>query len=93
MMDDLVANIYREVGKGGETSLYRRNLQRTFIEVLQRLLDNPDNAVEHTDVKALARGTLKDLRTRFRAAKSADKLTRYHYDDMASRIDKILDDK
>lgn len=93
MIDDLVANIYREVGKGGETSLYRRNLQRTFIEALQRLLDNPDNAIEHTDVKALARGTLKDLRTRFRAARSTDKLTRYHYDDMASRIDKILDDK
>ncbi len=93
MMDDLVANIYREVGKGGEITLYRRNLQRTFIEALQRLLENPDNAVEHTDIKALARGTLKDLRARFRAAKSNDKLTRYHYDDMAARIDKILDDK
>ena len=54
MMDDLVANIYREVGKGGEISLYRRNLQRTFIEALQRLLENPENAVEHTDIKALA---------------------------------------
>ncbi len=93
MMDDLVANIYREVGKGGEISLYRRNLQRTFIEALQRLLENPENAVEHTDIKALARGTLKDLRTRFQAARSTDKLTRYHYEDMAARIDKILDDK
>ncbi|MBK8699624.1 MAG: zinc-dependent metalloprotease [Saprospiraceae bacterium] len=93
MLDDLVAGIYKEVGANSTIDLYRRNLQRTFVEALQRMLEIPENSVENTDIKALARGTLKDLRSRFEKAGSRDKLTRYHLDDLVARIDKILDDR
>jgi hypothetical protein len=93
MLTDMTNNIYQELAQGKSVDLYRRNLQRTFIEGLQRLIENPDNAVEHTDIKAIARGTLKELRTRISRASSNDKLTKYHFEDLVARIDKILDDK
>ncbi len=93
MMDDLTTNIYREIGTNAVIDLYRRNLQRTFIEAMQRLIESTENSVEHTDIKALGRGTLTDLRVRLKSATSRDKLTRYHIDDMVARIDKILDVK
>jgi hypothetical protein len=93
MLDDVTSNIYREVGGNATVDIYRRNLQRTFIEGMQRLLESTDNSVEHTDIKSLARGTLNDLRSKIKSASSKDKLTRYHFDDMIARIDKALDDK
>ncbi|MFM2394970.1 MAG: hypothetical protein RLZZ546_2953 [Bacteroidota bacterium] len=92
MFDDLVASIYKEANTKSPVDLYRRNLHRTFVEGLQRLIESTDNSIEHTDVKALARGTLKELRSKFRSINSSDKLTKYHYDDLAARIDQILDD-
>jgi hypothetical protein len=91
MVDDLTNNIYKEIGANTVVDLYRRNLQRTFIEAMQRLIESTDNSVEHTDIKALGRGTLMDLRTRLKSATSRDKLTRYHIDDMVARIEKVLE--
>ncbi len=91
MVDDLTTNIYREIGANATVDLYRRNLQRTFIEAMQRLIESTDNSVEHTDIKALGRGTLMDLRTKLKGATSRDKLTRYHIDDMVARIEKVLE--
>ena len=62
MFDDLIANIYSEVGANESVSLYRRNLQRTFIEGLERTLEMESNRYEHTDMKAVARGKLKSLK-------------------------------
>ncbi len=93
MLEDLTTNIYKEIGSGSNVDLYRRNLQRTFVEAMQRLLESTDNSVEHTDIKSLARGTLNDLKTKLKSASSRDKLTKYHIEDLVARIDKSLDDK
>ena len=62
MFDDLIANIYSEVKSNQTVSLYRRNLQRTFIEGLERTLEMESNRYEHSDMKAIARGKLKSYK-------------------------------
>ncbi|MEM9547938.1 MAG: zinc-dependent metalloprotease [Bacteroidota bacterium] len=93
MFDDLIESIYREATSNQSVSLYRRNLQRTFIEGLERTLEMESNRYEHSDMKAIARGKLKSLKTMLSSAQSNDEMTRFHYDDLAERIDEIFEYK
>jgi len=93
MFDDLIASIYSEVKANQEVSLYRRNLQRTFIEGLERTLEMESNKYEHSDMKAIARGKLKALKRMMSSARGNDDITRYHYDDLVERIDEIFEYK
>ena len=93
MMDDLVKGIYGELESGENISLYRRNLQRTFIEGLERMIQNERNEYEHSDIPALARGTLNNIKSKIEGAQSTDTMSQYHLDDLAKRIDMVLDPK
>jgi hypothetical protein len=93
MFDDLSSNIYSEIKTNKIVDIYRRNLQRTFIEGLQRVLEVETNSYEHSDMKAVALGKLKELRSMTSRYSNADKMSKYHKDDIISRIDKLLDDK
>ncbi len=93
MFDDLIANIYIETKSDQPVSLYRRNLQRTFIEGLERTLEMESNRYEHSDMKAIARGKLKSLKHMLSAAIANDDMTKYHYDDLVERIDEIFEYK
>lgn len=91
MMTDLVNNIYREAKTGTTPSIYRRNLQRTFIEGLERVLGSESNIYEHSDAKAIARGTLKKIKQTLRSSNIGDELTKYHYADLTDRITEIFE--
>ena len=93
MFDDLIASIYREAKSNQSVSLYRRNLQRTFIEGLERTLEMESNRYEHTDMKAIARGKLKELKQMLSNAQSNDAISRYHYDDLVDRIEEVFEKK
>ncbi len=93
MMEDLVKGIYGELESGENISLYRRNLQRTFIEGLERMIQNERNEYEHSDIPALARGTLNNIKSKIEGAQSTDTMSQYHLDDLAKRIDMVLDPK
>lgn len=93
MFDDLIESIYSEVKSNGSVSIYRRNLQRTFIEGLERTLEMESNKYEHTDMKAIARGKLKALKRMLSSASANDDITRYHYDDLVERIGEIFEYK
>lgn len=93
MFDDLITSIYSEIKTNQAVSLYRRNLQRTFIEGLERTLEMESNKYEHTDMKAIARGKLKSLKKMLSTARSNDDMTTYHYDDLVERIGEIFEYK
>lgn len=93
MFNDLIESIYSEVRANQPVSLYRRNLQRTFIEGLERTLEMESNRYEHTDMKAIARGKLKSLKATLSEASSDNDMTKYHYDDLVERIDEIFEYK
>ncbi|MFT6336626.1 MAG: hypothetical protein ACI86M_002325 [Saprospiraceae bacterium] len=93
MFDELINSIFAEVKSEDGVSLYRRNLQRTFIEGLERTLEMESNKYEHSDMKAIARAKLKSLKRMLASAAGADDMTKFHFDDLAERIDEVFEDK
>jgi hypothetical protein len=89
--DNMKTSIYSELSTGRTITTYRRNLQRSYVESLERLMNLTDNEYQHTDIQALARGSLKELKDELSAASIENKITRYHIEDLIKRIDHILD--
>jgi Met-zincin/Domain of unknown function (DUF5117)/Domain of unknown function (DUF5118) len=91
LFEDLHAGIWTELADdSAEIDLYRRNLQRAFVEILIGALDPPRT---HSDLTALARGelvrTLGEInRILVNAGPKFNKstTTRYHLDDIRARI-------
>ncbi|NER16454.1 zinc-dependent metalloprotease [Spongiivirga citrea] len=104
MLRDLRNGLFKEVRSGRKVDIFRRNLQRSYIDRMEYLMTEDMRPsfrsrmvynVNTSDVRALVRGELKSLRTRLRNARGGaqDTVTRYHYDDMVARIDQLLDPK
>jgi len=93
MFDDLIESIFSEAKSKQAVSLYRRNLQRTFIEGLERTLQMESNRYEHTDMKAIARAKLKSLSRMLKTAGGSDDMSRFHFDDLVDRINDIFEAK
>ncbi|WP_097054598.1 zinc-dependent metalloprotease [Salinimicrobium sediminis] len=97
MMDDLRKGIFSELYKGTKADAYRRNIQRSYVdtaaEYIQNLEKEEPGEVTSTDIIALMRGELEQLRRDLRAgsSRSNDKLTVYHWKDLLARIDAALD--
>jgi len=70
--------------------LYRRNLQRTFVELLAVQANRTDTA---SDLPAVARAELRGLQDLLKKAtdKSKDPVTRSHLEDLSARIERALD--
>lgn len=99
MLQDVRRGIFNEVTSGKPTDLYRRNLQRAFVEQMEYLLTEEMSrgrygevyyTVDQSDVRALVRGELKLLERQLKSARSSNTLTKYHYDDLEDRINLIL---
>lgn len=109
MLRDTRTGLWKEASQGKNVDLYRRNLQRTYLDRMDYLLTSKTPTprrnrpgfegtltynVNTSDVRALVRGELKTLRSRLRTAKnSVNTVTRYHYEDAIARIDQLLDPK
>jgi hypothetical protein len=105
MLSDVRHGIWSELG-GATVSVdpFRRNLQRTYLDLIASRLAPAPNAsafgiqiflgrrVGSTDARALLRGELIDLDGEIRGAlgRTADKETRFHLLDARDQIDRIL---
>jgi hypothetical protein len=87
------------------TDVYRRNLQRHFVDQMERLISTPlvptlppgfpaqfAPAPRPADARALARAELVSLDTQLRTAglRTTEPVTRAHFADLRARIDRIL---
>jgi hypothetical protein len=114
LMTDLRNSIWSELKTQKSIDIYRRNLQKVFVERTLPLLAPKDPVsilyvppggsygfsarrvdLKTTDLPSIARGHLTALLSEIRAAVSGapDKLTRYHLEDVANRIDLALNPK
>lgn len=79
----------------GDIDPYRRNLQKAYVGAMQDILlsDKPEET--ETDVYSIVRADMIDLQTGISQAlpKVSGKLSRYHLEDMQSRIKKALEAK
>lgn len=97
-MSDLRKGIWKEASTGENSSPFRRSLQRAYLDRMDYLLNDDfknfrDYAVSLSDLKALVRGELTQLKSRLSFAKNATSNTimKYHYIDCISRIEKALE--
>jgi len=91
LLADLHTGIWNELdAEMVLVDLYRRNLQRTFVELVGNHAIRTDTS---SDLPALARAELKRLLGAVSKAlsRTKDDVTRAHLEDVASRIDRILE--
>lgn len=101
MLQDLRKGIWKELNENAAVTIYRRNLQRAYIERMQFLMTEELKPgrdyynVNQSDVRSLVRGELNTLKNAIRGRKNtvSDIETKYHYDDAIKRIELILDPK
>lgn len=104
LFKDIRKGIWKEVGTAANVTIYRRNLQRAFIDRMGFLMTEEikptDRSatyynVSQSDVRALVRGELSALRKTLSVAKATavNTETKYHYEDCIKRIDLILNPK
>jgi hypothetical protein len=88
---DVRNGIWSEVGKPGAISIYRRNLQRAYLENLDLKLNAPG---ANSEIRMLAKGELRALDKQLQtglAVAGLDENTRRHLTDSREEIAAILD--
>ncbi|HET8828278.1 MAG TPA: zinc-dependent metalloprotease [Pelobium sp.] len=103
LFSDLQSGIFTELVNGANIDVYRRNLQRAYIERLEYLLTQTQNGpneptkinVEQSDIRPMARLALMNLQTEIKRASTrySNVLMKAHLADALARIDLILNPK
>lgn len=86
-------SVCKEFFTNKATDVYRRNLHRTYIDQLGQILTNSDKTLSASDVKALARASLKEIDNKLRTYQIADAASSNHRNDLRERIAALLDPK
>ncbi|WP_411767407.1 zinc-dependent metalloprotease [Winogradskyella sp. A3E31] len=105
MMKDLRRGLFSELRTGRSIDIYRRNLQRAYIERMEylmtqeqppipaqfrRFISSTQVNVSQSDIRAIVRAELKSLRSQLRSAGGRDAMSRIHIADAIERVDNIL---
>jgi hypothetical protein len=108
LMEDAKKAVWSELPAKKVVDVYRRNIQKAHVEKLISLMSGGAQTInfggqmitigtdtKNTDVASYARGQLKALQAEIAAAVPAiaDKMTKYHYQDVVERIKRGLDPK
>ncbi|SKB75635.1 protein of unknown function [Salegentibacter holothuriorum] len=97
LMQDLRKGIFSELYKRNKVDAYRRNLQRSYVDIaseyLKKLNAEDNDALLKSDILPLMRGEMQSLKRDINRRKSGvnHSLTQYHWEDLIARIDAALD--
>ncbi len=103
--NDLKKGIWSELPARKTIDSYRRNLQKSYINILINLINPPSVSVggvtitggtnDKSDISSVIRAHLTSLRNEVNAAATviADLMSKYHLQDVLKRIDKALNPK
>ncbi len=91
-MDDVRAAIWTELQRNNSISVYRRNLQRAYVERMESLMTGGTPNVRQSDIRPIVRDQLEQLLADVQRSKTrvSDRATRVHLSDIERRIDDIL---
>ena len=106
LMSDLRRGIFSELNTNAPIDIYRRNLQKLYVNNLIEALDNGDKKsasglnrrlvnYNETDIPSIARGQLNELKSKLKlgAASNTDRLSKFHLLDLVAKISQALDPK
>ena len=88
LMKDLRQGVFSEVNSTKNVDVYRRNLQRSYINRLKTVMEDRLNS----DISAITRAELNTLSRQLKTAKNraVNTMTKYHYRDLVETIDLVL---
>ena len=93
MLNDLNAGIWSELSSGSDTDVYRRNLQRAYLERMDELMT--DEEAVQTDIVPHVRGRLRTLLETLKEWQQgsgvSENPTVLHYHDSIARIQAMLE--
>ncbi|WP_028295308.1 zinc-dependent metalloprotease [Olivibacter sitiensis] len=99
---DLDKGVWGELASRKPIDIFKRNLQKNYVDNLAALLSPPPAALRErmpdptkSDISSIARGQLISLQTKIKNATPAmgDSLSKYHLQDLAARIQQALEPK
>ncbi|WP_069130384.1 zinc-dependent metalloprotease [Rhodohalobacter halophilus] len=95
MLEDVRKGVWSELSSNSSIDVYRRNLQRTYLNSVKSLMESEDSDVDGSDIKPLLREELRTLKTEVDRAvnRTVDRRTVVHLQDVQNRIENILDPK
>jgi len=104
MMEDTRKGLFSEVESRSNIDIYRRNLQRAYIERMEYLMTEEQGAasrfssrtnidVSQSDIRAVVRAELKALKNSLTKNGKRDRMSEIHLEDLVERINLILDPK
>ncbi|NNE31199.1 MAG: zinc-dependent metalloprotease [Winogradskyella sp.] len=103
MLKDLRLGLWKEVNSKSNVTVYRRNLQRVYLDRMIYLMTedlDPRRSrqyfnVNQSDIRALVRGELNALQRNLESAlrQTLNTETKYHYRDIIEQINNTLDPK
>ena len=105
LLNDLKKGIWSELAAKKTIDIFRRNLQKSYVNILSNLLEPPTVSVggitvtsgtnDKSDMRSVIRAHLTTLRNEINVAAAviADPMTKYHLQDVSKRIDKALNPK
>ncbi len=109
LFSDLKKGIWTELSTKKPIDVYRRNLQKSYVNILSNLVNpSPGQTIslpgltittssgnDKSDVLSVVRAHLASLRNEINAAAAgiADPMSKYHLQDVSKRIDKALNPK
>lgn len=104
MMTDTREGLFSELQSRTAIDIYRRNLQRAYIERLEFLMTEEQGRaprfgtrtninVSQSDIRAVVRAELKALKSDLQKSRIKDTMSTIHIDDLIERINLILDPK
>lgn len=104
MMDDLKKSVWSELGSGKPIDIYRRNLQKNYVDAYIALMNPSQNYSNimfmrsvpplNSDASALARAHLVKLKAELSSASgSASGISKAHLQELVSKIDDALNPK
>lgn len=93
MLEDVRNGVWSELSGNRSVDVYRRNLQRSYVNHVHTLMESTGGNVHGSDIKALLRYELNTLKRDVERAISGapDRATRVHLEDVKERIETILD--
>ncbi|WP_289024368.1 zinc-dependent metalloprotease [uncultured Salegentibacter sp.] len=97
LIQELRKGIFSELYSRKNVDAYRRNLQRSYVDIasnyLKKMKSEGNEALLKSDILPLMRGEMQTLKQDINRRKSGvnHSLTRYHWNDLIARIDAALE--
>ena len=90
MVRALRKGVFTETSTVKNVDLYRRNIQKSFIEKMGSIM--PLASIQNTDISSIIRGELEALKYQVNLAskRAVNRITKYHYRDCKHKIEMIL---